>query len=160
MIDYSCLCSWTKEKITCCFGTVTICWNKASAFNFIFLHLYPLCTVCRVQQRLASSCPKSTSLIILNSTAIHIKNTNGVVSLWLSVGIFFFANFDAVGGNVLPANTSHVLSGTQRCAPNNRSTASFVLNISAKKPFTFSFFFGENYSGQCYNEIRASFLAP
>lgn len=57
---------------------------------------------------------------MLNSTAVHIKDTDGIVSLWLSVGFFFLANFDAVGGNVLPANTSHVLSGTQRCAQNNK----------------------------------------
>lgn len=59
--------------------------------------------------------------------------------------IFFFVNFDSLGGNFLLANTSHVLSKTQRHKDIHQTTkniTSFVPSISAKKPF-YIFFFTE-----------------
>lgn len=59
MIDYSCLCSWTKEKITCCCGTVTICWNNAPTFHLYTSSHVPPCTVCQVQPCLVASAHKT-----------------------------------------------------------------------------------------------------
>lgn len=108
-------------------------------FIFIFLHMYPLCTVCQVQPRLVSARRKKTEVPFkLNTIAVRIKDSNGLVSLWLSVDIFYFINFDAVGRNFLLSNTSHVLSETQRQATKS-IIASFVSSISSRKPFLYYF---------------------
>lgn len=71
----------------------------------------------------------------MNATAVHIKDSNGLLSLWLSVGIFFFVNFDAVGGNFLLAITSHVPSETQRHAPNKKYYYLFCLEPFCEETF-------------------------